>query len=417
MHELLAIVKNGILVAIVAQGLIGISLVWDKVLLKRKGTKNLFSYVFWLGAISIFGLLLIPFGYRSPSPSAIALAFLAGMADMIASFFYYAALKQGEASETLAVMGGFAPVATAAIGYGLLSKQMTGMQLIGFAIMCSGGFVMFFSEDLPLKKLLPMVLLAAGLFGMTNVLQKMAYDRTNFVSGYVWFTIGTFVTSCMLLVPPSWRKQIFTESGGDEPRNRFWYFVNRFVAGVGSFLVVYAISRTHPAMVSAISGVRYAVIFIGAWMLTRLKPDWLKETFRGPQLATKLAATGLVVAGLAIAGLAGSNTSAATAMLTPRTLAQPLRRGAPDAENIAAQSGAPYRLSYGFIQPALFPYFLNLQLDEQQDGSARQTRGDDRHSAAGVLRVLAVVRRRVLGARAGDWNYRDSGGNGRDGHH
>jgi len=415
MHDLLAIAKNGILIAIVAHGLIGISLVWDKVLLKRKGTRNLFSYVFWLGAISIFGLLLIPFGYRSPSPAAIALAFIAGVADMVASFFYYAALKQGEASETLAVMGGFAPVATAAIGYGLLSKQMTGMELIGFAVMCSGGFVMFFSEDVPLKKLLPMVSLAAGLFGLTNVLQKMAYDRTNFVSAYVWFTIGTFVASCTLLLPRSWRKQIFAESGGDEPRNRFWYFVNRFVAGVGSFLVVYAVSRTHPAMVSAISGVRYAVIFIGAWMLTRLKPDWLKESFRGPQLATKLAATGLVVAGLAIAGLAGSNNSSATAMLNRRTRPELMR--AADREHGKRHVRAPHRLYYRFIQPALFPYFLNLQLDEQQDESARHARGDDRHCAAGVLSLLDRVRGHVLSSRVGGWDHRDAagdGGHGRD---
>jgi hypothetical protein len=46
---------NGVLIAIVAHGLIGISLVWDKVLLRRKRMQSLVSYVFWLGAISIFG--------------------------------------------------------------------------------------------------------------------------------------------------------------------------------------------------------------------------------------------------------------------------------------------------------------------------------------------------------------------------
>ena len=77
-------------IAIIAHGLIGISLVWDKVLLKRRGTQNLFSYVFWLGAVSIFGLLLIPFGYRRPSFQVIAIAFGAGAIDLAASFFYYA---------------------------------------------------------------------------------------------------------------------------------------------------------------------------------------------------------------------------------------------------------------------------------------------------------------------------------------
>jgi drug/metabolite transporter (DMT)-like permease len=104
------IVLNGVLIAIVAHGLIGISLVWDKVLLQKRGTQNLVSYVFWLGAISIFGLLLIPFGFRLPRLNVVAMALGAGLLDLIASYFYYWALKSGEASEEIAAMGGFAPV-------------------------------------------------------------------------------------------------------------------------------------------------------------------------------------------------------------------------------------------------------------------------------------------------------------------
>jgi drug/metabolite transporter (DMT)-like permease len=295
--------QNGPFVAIIAHGLIGISLIWDKVLLKAPGTRNLFSYVFWLGAMSVFGVILVPFGYTSPSFHVIWIAFLAGLLHLTGVFFYYAALKRGEASETLAIMGGLSPVATAAIGFGLLSKQMSAAQLLGFALMASGGFVMFLSEKLPFGSLLPPVLLAAGLLGLVNVLEKLVFDQTNFVSGYVWFTIGTFAGALGLLLPQSWRAQIFQESGQDAPRNRFWYFVNRFLSGVGSFLIFYAISLTHPAIVDAISGVRYAVIFLGALLLTKFRPAWLEEKFRGWQLVTKALATCLVVAGLILAGM------------------------------------------------------------------------------------------------------------------
>lgn len=298
--------KNGVFIAIVAHGLIGVSLVWDKILLKTPGTKNLLGYVFWLGSISVFGVVLVPFGYKEPHFWVIVLAFGTGIIDLIAVFFYYLALKMGEASETLAVMGGFSPVATVAIAYALLSKQMSGWQLIGFALMTAGGFVMFLTENFPLKKLLPPVLLASGLLGLENVLLKVVYNHTNFVTGYVWFTIGTFVGAMILLIPPSWRKQIFEESEHAKPSSRFWYFVNRFVAGVGAFLVTYAISLTHPALVDAISGVRYAVIFLGAFLFTKLKPQWLKEEFRGWELVTKMAATLLVIAGLVLAGLGGN---------------------------------------------------------------------------------------------------------------
>ena len=299
--------KNGIFIAIAAHGLIGISLLWDKILLKRPGTQNLFSYVFWLGSMSVFGVILVPFGYNSPSLRLIVIAFVAGIIHLCGVFFYYAALKRGEASETLAIMGGFSPVVTAAVAFALLSKQMTGHQLIGFALMTAGGFAMFFSEKLSFKKLLPPVLLACGLLGLVNVLEKVVYDQTNFVSGYVWFTIGTFVGALLLLVRSSWRKQIFSESGQDDPGNRFWYFVNRFISGVGSFLIFYAISLTHPALVDSISGVRYVIIFVGALLLTKLKPSWLKEDFRPFGLTMKALATCLVVAGLVLVGMSSGN--------------------------------------------------------------------------------------------------------------
>ncbi|HEX5411833.1 MAG TPA: DMT family transporter [Terriglobia bacterium] len=302
---MLDLIQNGAFIAVIAHGLIGGSLVWDKVLLKKRGTKNVFSYVFWLGSLSIFGLALIPFGYKSPPLAIIGIAFTAGILHLVGVFFYYVALKRGEASETLAIVGGFSPVATALIALALLSSQMTGWQLFGFILMSAGGFMMFISERPPMKKLLIPVAVAAGTLGLVNVLEKIVYNHSNFVSGYVWFTIGTFVGSVSLLIPTSWRTQIFRESGDSEPRGRFWYFVNRIISGVGSLLIYYAVSRTHPAIVDAISGVRYVVIFFGALLLTKFRPQWLKEDFHKWQLASKCAATCLVVAGLVLVGLSG----------------------------------------------------------------------------------------------------------------
>ena len=296
--------NDGVLIAILGHGLIGISLLWDKVLLGRREATNLVSYVFWLGAISVFGLALLPFGFKIPKASVAVMAFSAGLLDLVAAYFYYAALKAGEASEELAVMGGFTPVATALIAAPLL-KQPLGGQPAGFILLTLGGFIMFFADKSPKKNMLPRVLIASTAFGMVDVLQKIVFNNSNFVTGYVCFTMGTFAGSLALLIPPSWRKQIFERSKTAQPKRKVSYMVNRFLAGVGSFLVVFAISRTNPAIVEAISGVRYAVIFMGALAITYIRPAWLKEDFSGRVLAAKLTATGLVVAGLALIGVRG----------------------------------------------------------------------------------------------------------------
>ncbi|HZS52559.1 MAG TPA: hypothetical protein VFA54_16950 [Bryobacterales bacterium] len=305
----LAFIYNGVFIAIIAHGLIGGSLIWDKILLRRPETRNLLSYVFWLGALSILGLCLIPFGFTMPPIPIALVSFGAGLLHMASIFFYYEALKRGEASQTLAIMGGFSPLATALIGAPILAQPL-GNQLLGFALLTAGGFVMFFSERIDLKSIVPPILLASGLFGLVNVLIKVVYDHTNFVSGYVGFTLGTAAGAFFLLVRRSWRKQIFEQSEEASPRSRFWYLVNRFLSGIGSFLVYYAVSLAHPAVVDAIAGVRYAIIFIGAFLITRLKPSWLAEDFSGRALAGKIAGTALVTAGLVLLGLQGGETNA-----------------------------------------------------------------------------------------------------------
>jgi len=299
-----ALLRNGILIAAVAHGLIGVSLVWDKVLLQRRGTQNLFAYVFWLGAISIFGLALIPFGFHMPAWNVAAIGFSAGILDLVASYAYYAALKAGEASDELAAMGGFAPVATAVFSIPLLQSAFGG-EFIGFALMTAGGFAMFFAERRPLKAMLPRILAASACFGLTNVLQKITFSSVGFVTGYVFFTLGTTAGSLALLVPPSWRVQIFETSHKTAPRNRFWYGMNRLIAGVGSFLVVLAVSYTRPALVESISGLRYVVIFMGAWWITRFRPFWFREDFSRRSLFIKLSGTALILAGLILVGLHG----------------------------------------------------------------------------------------------------------------
>lgn len=304
-HSVESVFLNGVLIAIVAHGLIGLSLVWDKVLLQRKGTQNLLSYVFWLGAISIFGLILAFFGFRWPHWPLAVTGFVAGLLDLIASYFYYAALKSGEASEDLATMGGFVPVMTALFGIPFFGGSAVGGHLLAFSLLTAGGFVMFFAEKRPLNKMLPRILIASVAFGLSNVLQKVTFNGTGFVSGYVFFTLGTALGAFAMLIPPSWREQILTHSEQAPPRSKLWYGVNRFMAGVGSFLVVFAVSRANPAIVGSIAGVRYVIIFVGAYLITKFRPCWFKEHFDNRALTFKLIATGLVVAGLVFIGSGG----------------------------------------------------------------------------------------------------------------
>lgn len=306
---LLKVFQSGVLIAIIAHGLVGLSLVWDKVLLQKRETRNLVSYVFWLGAISIFGLVLIPFGFRLPATRLAGIGFAAGVLDLIASYFYYSALKSGEASEEIAIMGGISPIATALIAVPLL-KHPVGGQLPGFIVLTIGGGVMFLAERTSVRNMIPSILMASGCFGLTAVLQRIVFTRANFVTGYVFFTLGTFIGAMLLLIPPSWRRQIFEHSEEASPSSRIGYMTNRFVAGVGSFLAVFAVSLASPALVEAISGVRYVIVFVGAFLITQFRPSWFRENFSRRSFVAKVIATALIAAGLVLVGIHGGHAGA-----------------------------------------------------------------------------------------------------------
>ena len=304
------IFSNGVIVAIIAHTLIGLSLIWDKVLLERPESQSVVNYVFWLGAMSVLGLCLIPFGFHWPGAKVFGIAFAAGVVQLVANYFYYATLKIGEASQTLAIMGGFSPLFTYLIAIPLLKEPLGRSSIAGFALLVAGGFFMFLSEALDLKRILPLTLMAAAAFGLSAVMQKVAFDMTNFVSAYVIFTLGTFAGALFFLIRKDWRDQIFRASERASTHSKEMYFLNRFMNGVGSFLIFVAISRASPAIVDAISGLRYVTIFAGVYLVGKYHPAWLHERYEGWPLIAKFIATALVVSGLFLVGLNGGEGAA-----------------------------------------------------------------------------------------------------------
>ena len=83
----LSLLHNGIFIAILAHALIGLSLVWDKILLENPETQDVVNYVFWLGAMSILGLCLIPFGFHRVDARLFAIAFTAGVVQLVANWY------------------------------------------------------------------------------------------------------------------------------------------------------------------------------------------------------------------------------------------------------------------------------------------------------------------------------------------
>ncbi len=296
---------NGIFWALLGQLFLGLSLVIDKILLDQKPKKDqVLSYIFWIGLLNFVGLLFAPFGFAVPSTTTILLSLLAGAIFLASLATYYIALAKGGVSSTLAIIGGFAPIATYLIAGFFSFSPFNVAEGIAFALLVIGGLILFFTEKIDFKKIFLWIILASLFIGLADVSQKLTFNTANFVTVFVLMKLFTGMIALGLLMIPSLRKKILTSSIDTSHKYRILYFLNRALSGASSFLIFYGISlEAQPALIESLSGVRFALIFLIAFAVSKIKPSWLNEKFHGWVLAGKIVATILILLGLLGLGL------------------------------------------------------------------------------------------------------------------
>ncbi len=283
-------------VSILAQFILGTSAVFDKALLKREFFDPLI-YTFGMAALGLFVFLLLPFGSLAAPPVIAALAILNGAISTAALFFFFLALQKGEASVALPVIGGFAPIFTLLISIPLLETSLGGGDLAGFILLVMGGVLFLGAERKEAR--LPVFLIAvasAFLFGAANVLTKIIFEGSSFISGVVWMRTGGALLAALVLLSPTLRERIRAGIGKSEVKNKFLYIVNRGYAALGGLFLAGAIFLSHPALVDATSSLKYVIIFLAAWIL-------LRERFAGAVLWVKFTAMVLIASGFTWLGL------------------------------------------------------------------------------------------------------------------
>ncbi|MBI3442172.1 MAG: beta-galactosidase [Candidatus Sungbacteria bacterium] len=287
-----------LITTLIASVIIGTASIFDKMLLKRRGFSDPWVYAFWVGILGFAALLLAPFGVVVLPLGVMALAFGAGAVFLLATFFFLWALRDGEASEALPIIGGLAPIATYLFGLWILHDHLGIAELIGFFLLVVSGVIFLGVEHKEVRlEIAGLAAISAVLFGLSNILKKMTFTRGDFLSAFVWISVGGALLALASLALPHVRKKIHSTISTSKASNKEWYLANRAWAAIGTILVSFAIAIGHPALVEAAQGFKYVVIFVGGWLL-------LKEEFFGRVLFWKIVATILIVCGLGWLGIA-----------------------------------------------------------------------------------------------------------------
>ena len=280
----------------------------DKYLLK-KGFPNPLNYAFWMGIFSIVVLALMPFGFSVPSTNQIVISLVTGIVWLLAAIAFYTALRKGESSRVVPIVGGFIPLFTLVLSFIFLGERLSSKELVAFCLLVGGSILLSLlvtktrtflnNQEIQLTKAFIPALIAALVFAIYFVMTKSVFLNQNLISGIIWIRLGAVLGALFLLIPSSFRKMIFKKRKTIKVKS-FGLFLSARVLGAGAGLLLYwAIFLGSVTLVNAFQGVQYLFLLLLAFLLFRKIPS-LKEQFEKKVLVQKIIAIVLICLGLVI---------------------------------------------------------------------------------------------------------------------
>ncbi|MEK7608165.1 MAG: DMT family transporter [Patescibacteria group bacterium] len=333
---------NGVFFAIIAQVLLGTALIIDKFFLKERPAEKprAVTYAFWIGILNTVGFVMFFAGPTPPTFRAICFGLAAGLSFLGALVAYYIAIERSNVSQSAPIMGGFSAMATLGFSSLILGTSLSVSEGISFAFLALGAFVLLLSQRIHIRRIIGWVFVTAILFGLGNTLQKVAFNESGFVTGFLLTKAGGVLAALFLLLLPSLRRDIFHHTKSAPSEHRFLYLGNRFLAGIGAFLIFFAISKSNPPLIEALSGLGYVVVFILAAFLTRFYPHILEEKMSRLSHRTRILGIALILVGTFLLGLQAYYTS------QPKPLRNESTWGFTFSVRMAEQLGIDWRRAY-----------------------------------------------------------------------
>ncbi len=287
----------------------------DKVLLSDNHIKAPAVYAFFVSLFSLFAVVFVPFGFQFFGWYHTGVFLLSGIAFVYGLLALYTAVRGNEISRVSPLAG--TVVSVVAFGMALLPFSPEPLEwssriILALLLLIGGGFLVSF--DLPFRKgehFSKFVIIAGVLMAFSFLLLKHGYADANFVSGLVWSRLGMFFGGLSLLLFPVFRGQILETGSGSSLRSRMSFstgsifVINKVLAGIGSFLIIYAIKLGPVALVQAFSGVQYVFLLALALPLSIRYPQVFGERLLFWDWFQKICAIVLIGLGLWLAATGG----------------------------------------------------------------------------------------------------------------
>jgi transporter family protein len=266
---------------------------------------GVFALIFWL----LSGFMTLPL------QSALLIT-LAGTAPVFAGYFYFQAVLRTEASHII-VIGQLSPVFTLILGILFLGEQLTGSQLLGFALIIAAALAVSIkakNPDSPLSS--ASIWTVFGLMVMTHLIYSVAIVLTDeLISDIVmqgqtvkWqallsvtahASLGYFLGGLALLafVPPV--RNAFLSQFKQTPLKAIFALSSvEAIFAIRMFIFYLALSLGPASLVTVVGSLNVFFAILFGWILTLWRPQIFKEDIRLKSLAQKAVWAALAFAGV-----------------------------------------------------------------------------------------------------------------------
>lgn len=305
-----------ILVALSGYLFNALAALFDKFLLSEERIGSPALYAFYTSLVSLFAVVLIPFGFVFAIPKAMFLGFFSGFLFLLGLVAFYESVKRSEVSRAAPLVGvsvvGFLFLVSLLLG--ISSGQLfhvTDVMVLGLLV--AGSFALSKHTGSKRDPLFARYVLVAGaLMAASLIVLKETYVLSNFSSGFVWSRLGMFLTGMSFLLFPLFREQIF--SGGErhaKPTKRnfgtaTYFFLNKAFGGAGAFLIAYAVSLGPVTFIQGLNGTQFAFLFLLVIPLSFRYPHIFGERLDRIGLVEKVFGIMLLSLGVFLAASSGN---------------------------------------------------------------------------------------------------------------
>lgn len=284
-----------IFVALSAYFFLAIANLFDKFLVENVVPSSK-AYAFVACLLGGVVILAAPWLLEWPGFFWFIINFVAGSVFAVALWLLYEALRRGEASRILVVVGGLTPVFSIIFSVLFFKEQFSYGEWEGIATLLVGILIIallprernFLARVFTKLKLtqnlktggLVFALFSAFAYAIYFVTTKYAYSAQPFASAFIWNRLGAAIFVLLFLIKKSDREKIFNIFKKKNPnKNKFLVIFNQALGSLGFILQNYAVFLGSVALVNTLQGVQYAFILVISSVLAILSPKLLKETF------------------------------------------------------------------------------------------------------------------------------------------